>query len=158
MPNSIEALADEKVVAAFVYPRDIIRITEQNPRISLGYYALPQIGENQKSVDSASYYSFVIPVASKRPYEALGFIKSAVFDQNMGSNARSARRKGEDTATIDRTEGRNYQSKQLNSAESYYKGYEPDEVDAIMRDVLDNKLSLEQAANKINQSLKKIVP
>ncbi len=148
--SSIDALRDGKVLAAFVYPRDVARIQRENPTIKLNLFPLPQVDDKSKPVDYASYYSLTLPLTASQPNAAMAFIRSAVTKGSDG--LRSARMNEEAFATRDRNQS-SPQNVQKDTAQSYYKGRFPDEVDQALRDVLDSKLSLEQAAQKINNLL-----
>jgi hypothetical protein len=65
-------------------------------------------------------------------------------------------RSSESYSTLNRRDG-SVQSIQKSTAESYYKGLYPDEVDAALIDLLDGKFTLDQTANRVNLSLKKKV-
>ncbi len=159
MPNSLEALADGKVMGAFIYPRDIALIKARNPNIELKFTPLPQKSDNSKPVDSASYYTLTLPLAGKKPASSAQFVRDAVLS-DTGSNDSDtlfpATKTRDDTPTIERV-GRNPQNIQRNSAISYYKGAFPKEIDQIFIDLNDSRVSLDQAAAQMNQWLKQPV-
>lgn len=148
--NSLDALRDGKVVAAFVYPRDVARLQTENPALRLGLFPFPQTDVAAEPVDYASYYSLTLPLTAGNPNESFAFIRSAV--SKGGENFRTPRLSDTDYKPGDRNQS-GAQTVQKNTAQSYYKGRFPVDVDQSMRDVLDNKLSLDQAAQKINNLL-----
>lgn len=151
--NSLEAFADGKVMATFVYPRDLKKIKERNPKIQIGTFVLPQLVITGDPVDYASYYSLTLPETGKRPNDVIRFIRTAVY--NSVGNYQPALLNSQGRKILERTQGGNPQAIQVNSAQSYYKGSFPTITDEAILDLLDGRLSLEQAANKINQSLKR---
>lgn len=153
-PNSLDALAQGKVFTAFVYPRDVAYIRKLNPTINLHFVPLPQLNVSSDPQDIASYYSFAIPLGGKRPNDALGFIKSAVLD-DLAEDFVSPIKDNRTTTVLDRNGRANPQAIQRNTAQSYYKGLFPNELDQALTELLDNKTNLTQSANKINASLKK---
>ena len=152
-PNSIEALADEKVIAAFIYPRDERQIRARNPEIDLGYFPLPQLSETATPIDSASYFVLAIPRNGKRPNDALGFIRASVA--STSSRLTSPKKRGI-APVLDRLNG-NAKSATVHSAVSYYKGHYPQEVDQAFIELIDGSVTLDQAASRVNQALKKKV-
>jgi ABC-type glycerol-3-phosphate transport system substrate-binding protein len=152
-PNSLDALRDGKVIAAFVYPSDVVRIQKENPTLSLAFFPFPQLNDSDTPTDYASYYSLTLPATAASPNEAFAFITATVNGTNgSNGNFRSPRLNSESAKTRDRG-GSGTQNIQKNTAQSYYKGRFPDDVDQAVRDLLDNKLSLDQAAQKINNLL-----
>lgn len=148
--SSLDALRDGKVLAAFVYPRDVARILRENPTLKLSLFPFPQIDDKSTPVDYASYYSLTLPLTASQPNQSMAFIRSAVT--KGGDGLRPPTLSDEPFATRDRNQA-GVQTVQKNTAESYFKGRFPNEVDQAVRDVLDSKLSLEQAAQKINNLL-----
>lgn len=153
-PNSLKAFADGKVMAVFAYPSNMKQVRETNPTINLASFALPQVAINQESaVDYASYYTITVPKSGKLPAESGKFIKSTIYS---GSGSFQAPFRSSNPVKIkDRNNNvESPQSMQVNTATSYYKGLFPNDVDQALIDLLDNKINLEQAANRINLSLK----
>lgn len=153
-PYSLDALADGKVVAAFIYPRDVKYLKDRNAKFEYRSTPLPQLSIHEESIDSASYYTLTIPKAAKRPNESLAFIKKAVLDEVERNGGVSPRKSMTTYAVLDR-EGTAPQVSQQNTATSYYKGMQPHIVDEALRDLLDRRLSIEQAAARINSVLRK---
>ncbi len=153
-PNSLDALADGKVMAAFIYPRDVRRVAERNPQINLKFFPMPQVSDKGEPVDFASYYSLALPLSAKRPNDAFAFIQMIVRDQSLPEFI-SPRKDSVSVATIDRAGRTDVQEIQKNTAQSYYKGVFPSEIDAALRGLLDSRLTLQQAADKMNVSLQK---
>ncbi len=160
MPNSLEALADGKVMAAFVYPRDVPTILERNPKVNLKFAPLPQLTESSDPVDSASYFTLTIPLNTKKVTPAAKFIHDTVANASTSPSDRvvlvSPRKNREETPTLDRPTN-NPQKIQVNSAQSFYKGNDPVTVNQTFIDLVEGRVSLEQAAYRLNQSLKQEV-
>lgn len=154
MPNSLEALATGKTMAAFMYPRDIAKVHDQSPNLELRYFPLPQQAENSEVVDFASYYMLTLPIGGKRPTDGMNVIRAAVTGDIEGLNG--AKRSSRDVGVTDRAR-KDPQRLQVNTAQSYYKGRYPDEVDDALKKMLDGAFTLDQAANAINQSLRKTI-
>lgn len=154
-PNSIEALADGRVAAAFVYPRDLKKVTDRNPLISLNYIPLPQLRSTSDPVDFSSSYSLTIPRPTRDPVNAFNYILLAVFKGAENDSLISPIKGSRTTTVLERRRGSNVQSMQRNTAESYYKGAYPKEIDQAIIDFLDRKRTLDQTASVFNQLLRK---
>lgn len=159
LPNSLEALADGKVISAFLYPRDVQTIKARNPQVQLRGFALPQVQNNTTPVDFASYFSMAVPLSSSKATPSFKFISSALqLSQGTsldGKTLVSPRKPTEPVKTVDRQSAGNPQSVQGATSTSYYKGYYPEELDTILLNFMDNKLNINQAADQMSQSLKK---
>ncbi len=157
-PNSLEALADGKVMAAFIYPRDVQIIKDRNPKVQLRGFSLPQVKNNTDPVDFASYFSMTVPLASAKSPMAFKFISSSLKQSQSAFTEGSkfiSPRKPDPVKTIDRLDSGNPQSFQGATATSYYKGYYPEAIDAIVTNLMEGKVNLDQAADQMSQSLKK---
>lgn len=149
-PNSLNALADGLTMMAFIYPRDLAKIQARNPNIRLGFWPLPQIDTVSSAVDFASNFSLVVPNSTSHSESALQFIviASASGDQDV---AVSPLKTDEVPIVIDRLNAPLIQRFQANTASSYYRGNYPTEINQALTDLLDRKLTLTQAAAKLNQ-------
>ncbi|HEY1074785.1 MAG TPA: extracellular solute-binding protein, partial [Patescibacteria group bacterium] len=157
LPNSLQALAEGKVVAAFIYPRDIAKIKALNPELSVSYIPLPQLTDTGDPIDFSSSYSLTVPLASKKAAKAYNFIVTSVFDGGQNDNLIPPTLGRLKTPILERRRGGSVQTMQRNAAQSYYKGGHPKEIDQAIIDFLDRKRTLDQTANVINQLLKKNV-
>ncbi len=155
-PNSIDAFAHEQVMTAFVYPQDIKKIKAINPKISVGTFVFPQVAITGTAVDYASYYAMAIPLFAKRPNDGIRFIHNVVFN-NFEQYIAPLLVENQSPSIKDRIDVGNPQTIQINTAQSYYKGLFPQDTDQAIIDLLDNKINLEQAANRMNQSLKRTI-
>ncbi len=152
--DSITAFGEGKVMAVLAYSSDMKRVRELNPRVNLSSFALPQVAITQESaIDYASYYTLTVPKAGKLPAIGGKFIKTVITN---GSGAlQSAVQSSSSVKIQDRNNSvESPQAMQVNTATSYYKGLFPNDVDQALVELLDNKINLEQSANKINLSLK----
>ncbi len=149
-PNSLNALADGLTMMAFIYPRDLAKIQSRNPNITLEFFPLPQIDTVSTAVDFASNFSLVVPNSSTHSESALQFIVTAAAsgDQDV---AVSPLKTDEVPIVIDRLNAPLVQKFQANTANSYYRGNYPVEINQALTDLLDRKQTLTQTAAKLNQ-------
>lgn len=155
-PNSLEALADGIVAMAFVYPRDMAVIAKRNPSAQIKFFPLPQIDTVSPPVDFASSFSLAVPRGAVHAKEGLSYIQT-VANQSAVSGFISPLRTDAMPLTLERGGTPAIERFQANTAESYFKGNDPAEVDRILADLSDRKVSLDQAATRLNQSLAKSV-
>lgn len=154
MPNSLEAFAQGKAFMAFIYPRDIPKMQAINPSLRYKLAPLPQLSETSDPIDFASYFSLTLPLGGKKPNESLEFVQSTILE-DLGEDYTPPFKDAEDVAVQDRAGRDDPQNFQRTTAQSYYKGRYPNDVDAILEDLLDKSVNLTQAAQRINQSLKR---
>ncbi len=155
-PNSLDAFRDGKVMSVFAYPSDLKKIVTENPFLEIGTFPFPQLNNTGDAVDYAHYFSVAIPKSGKLPDSAISFLHGGIFNDNIGFFLPPLLHR-EKPKILDRPNHASPQSIQIDSAQSYYKGSFPDEVDKAIIDMLDSRLTLEQAAQRINQSLKRKV-
>lgn len=153
-PNSLEAFADGKVMSVLVYPRDVDKILARNPNMSIGYFPLPQIDDVSSPVDFASNFSLTISKVSNRSDVSMSLIKGIIKKRQDNRHASSLKVE-ESVATRDRSSMSQIQSVQAASGVSYFFGNHPTVVRQALVDLLDKKLTLSQAAAKLNQTLPK---
>jgi ABC-type glycerol-3-phosphate transport system substrate-binding protein len=155
MPNALEALADGKVLGAFVYPRDLKKVLARNPNVEIKTTHFPQLDITLPSVDSASYYLMTIPRKAPKKEQALQFLGAELQSEDLGEDIISPLRSRDEITTKDRT---NFgKSVQKSTAQSYYRGQYPIEFEKTLSDLMDNKVNLNQAAAQLNQLLRKKV-
>lgn len=155
-PNSLEALATGKTMVAFIYPRDIAIIEKLNPGIELRFFPLPQIDDASAPLDFAASASLTVPKSSPHSQTAGQFVVTAV-KQGQESGFVAPTKTEDIPKTTDRAGISEIQRFQANTAQTFFRGNYPDDIDVILNNLLDKKISLDQAATRLNQFLPKAI-
>jgi hypothetical protein len=111
----------------------------------------------QPSSDIASYYLMTIPLTSPKKESALQFLATQLKRDtaSLGENVLSPYRIQEEIITKDRVSKGSPAYSQVNTADNYYHGQFPNEFNQPLADLMDGKVTIDQAASRINQSLRK---
>lgn len=149
--DSLTALANGQAVMAFGYPRDSKKIFALNPSINISQFSLPQLNKVNPAVDIASYYTATVPRSSKMTDNALAFIKETILqakDSSLFSPFTTTQVPGLD----ERLSG-NRQAVENLFTQSWDKGNFPQLSNAALKSLLDNQITVAQAAAKVTQYL-----
>lgn len=168
MPSDIEAFATSK--AAMMLGPDSLswRLSQNYPDFRFKKAALPQIGSSSDIIsDYASFTAFTVPRASANSAAAWSIIYNLAsgassYDATVRVST-SLKKKDFAPTLADRLGSSNPGSFQNQTAKLWIKGRYPLDVDAIMREVIDNvvsskltsQASLDSAALKVTDLLKK---
>lgn len=82
LPNSLDALANEKTAMAIGFARDIKRTTAKNPHLNLGIAPFPQPKDARLPLSYTQYFFPTVSNFSRHPFEAWQFILFVVSRDN----------------------------------------------------------------------------
>ena len=158
MPNSVDAFAQGKAAMLINYPYLVGTFAKNNPNLNYGVAPLPQIYGADKSVDYASYWVETVTNNSQNPEWAWDFLN--YVSQNSVSSYLSATKRAGVVKVADsevplirnRLDGNPLVFQQA-TAQTWYKGYYPNEIDSVINGMIDNvAISKQNTQNAIDKA------
>ncbi|TSC93243.1 MAG: Uncharacterized protein CEN89_147 [Candidatus Berkelbacteria bacterium Licking1014_7] len=165
MPDDFDAFSNGKVAMIFSYASQLKKISEKNPNLKFVAVAMPQIKNQSKAIDMPSYWVETVPATSKKQVEAWNFILYTVSN-GLGNYLNAADRPNPTPIKSvpeisERVKKNNPWQFQQQTAESWYRGNDPQKVElayqGIIKDVLSGgsvQNALDTAASKVSEIFK----
>ncbi|MCL5795700.1 MAG: extracellular solute-binding protein [Patescibacteria group bacterium] len=157
MPNSVQAFIDGKVAMMINYGYIRDTLYNQAPTLKYDIAPLPQIKDATTAVDYASYWVETVTNNSKNPALAWDFINyvSKNKTQNYSQSTKRPLPFRPDTGFVPTTKDRVKQKNsvflfQLTSAQDWYKGQYPQNVDTIFQQMITNVVGGQPLQNTID--------
>ena len=139
MVNALDAFVAGKVAFFFGYSFHLDEIKAKSPKLNLGVSIMPQIKNNTKQVNYASYWIEAVSKRARNKQEAWDFLAFATAQENVGSYLSRAKRptalKSLIYTQVDDLEMMPFAMQAL-TADSWYRGRNFEYVEDIFKDMI----------------------